>query len=362
MGTAPNLIYTPDTNFNGNDSFTFTANDGTDTSNPATITITVRPVNDDPTITTPASLATAEGTTLHHRHRRRHRRRHRDRHLERHPGPDVDNGATSAIANLATTTITCTDNGTYTITATASDGNATATARNRTHRRQRRPRHHHHQRPHRSAPHATPATITASITDPGTNDTHTCTIDWGDTAKNTPATITPGTPGTCTATHTYTTAATHTITITTTDDDNATTTTTTTISTQPPDVGNSVPVAAAQSVDTPEDVARPVVLEGSDTDRDRRAVVHRRITTSTRNPVGHSTEPDLHTRHQLQRQRLVHLHRQRRHRHLQPRHHHHHRAARQRRPHHHHAHVRSPPPKARPCRSPPPSPTSTATP
>ena len=45
------------------------------------------------------------------------------------PGPDVDNGATSAIANLATTTITCTDNGTYTITATASDGNATATAR-----------------------------------------------------------------------------------------------------------------------------------------------------------------------------------------------------------------------------------------
>jgi len=41
-GAAPNLIYTPiNDSFVGNDSFTFTVNDGTDTSNPATVTIEV---------------------------------------------------------------------------------------------------------------------------------------------------------------------------------------------------------------------------------------------------------------------------------------------------------------------------------
>ena|GEM_PF-1142958 len=47
-GTAPNLIYTPNANYNGTDSFTFKANDGQGDSNVATITITVAPVNDPP--------------------------------------------------------------------------------------------------------------------------------------------------------------------------------------------------------------------------------------------------------------------------------------------------------------------------
>ncbi len=47
-GTAPDLTYTPATNFNGPDSFTFTANDGTEDSGPATVDITVNPVNDPP--------------------------------------------------------------------------------------------------------------------------------------------------------------------------------------------------------------------------------------------------------------------------------------------------------------------------
>jgi PKD repeat protein len=47
-GTAPNLIYTPDANFNGSDSFTFKVNDGNADSNPATVSITVNPVNDPP--------------------------------------------------------------------------------------------------------------------------------------------------------------------------------------------------------------------------------------------------------------------------------------------------------------------------
>ena len=45
---APNLIYTPATNYNGSDSFTFTANDGHTNSLPATISLTIRPVNDRP--------------------------------------------------------------------------------------------------------------------------------------------------------------------------------------------------------------------------------------------------------------------------------------------------------------------------
>src|SRR5581483_9396100 len=40
-GVAPNLTYTPAAGFTGSDSFTFTANDGTVDSNPATLTIHV---------------------------------------------------------------------------------------------------------------------------------------------------------------------------------------------------------------------------------------------------------------------------------------------------------------------------------
>ena len=46
-GTAPDLIYTPNANYSGPDSFTFVANDGTSDSNTATISITVIAVNDD---------------------------------------------------------------------------------------------------------------------------------------------------------------------------------------------------------------------------------------------------------------------------------------------------------------------------
>lgn len=49
-GTAPNLTYTPAANFYGSDSFTFVANDGSADSNVATVSITVSPVNDAPTL------------------------------------------------------------------------------------------------------------------------------------------------------------------------------------------------------------------------------------------------------------------------------------------------------------------------
>ncbi len=48
-GSAPDLTYTPSQNYNGSDTFTFKANDGSLDSNTATITLSIQPVNDAPT-------------------------------------------------------------------------------------------------------------------------------------------------------------------------------------------------------------------------------------------------------------------------------------------------------------------------
>jgi hypothetical protein len=63
-GTAPNLTYTPNANYNGADSFTFTASDATLTSAAATISITVTAANDAPTATTIPNQAAIEGTAF----------------------------------------------------------------------------------------------------------------------------------------------------------------------------------------------------------------------------------------------------------------------------------------------------------
>ncbi|PYK07919.1 MAG: adhesin, partial [Verrucomicrobia bacterium] len=60
-GTAPNVTYTPNPNYNGNDSFTFKVNDGTVDSDVATVSITLSPVNDAP-VANSDSVATNEDT------------------------------------------------------------------------------------------------------------------------------------------------------------------------------------------------------------------------------------------------------------------------------------------------------------
>ena len=62
-GSAPDLTYTPAADFNGSDSFTFTADDGTATSTPAIVSISVTPVNDAP-VATADVYATSEETLL----------------------------------------------------------------------------------------------------------------------------------------------------------------------------------------------------------------------------------------------------------------------------------------------------------
>ena len=62
-GGIPNYTYVPAPNFNGSDSFTFKTNDGLLNSAPATVTITVRPVNDPPAASD-GSANTLEGASV----------------------------------------------------------------------------------------------------------------------------------------------------------------------------------------------------------------------------------------------------------------------------------------------------------
>lgn len=63
IGTVPNLIYRPATNFNGLDAFSFSVNDGMTNSIAATVNLTIRPVNDPP-VAFAQSLAVNEDTPL----------------------------------------------------------------------------------------------------------------------------------------------------------------------------------------------------------------------------------------------------------------------------------------------------------
>ncbi|MDH5631448.1 MAG: M4 family metallopeptidase [Gammaproteobacteria bacterium] len=135
-GTAPNLTYTPNANYFGADSFSFTASDGVGGSHTATVSITVTPVNDAPTVSTIADLPTDEDTATA---------------ALPFTVADVDNNvvnltvqATSSDVNLVpvanivfggsganrdVTVTPATDaNGSATITLTVSDGTATATS------------------------------------------------------------------------------------------------------------------------------------------------------------------------------------------------------------------------------------------
>lgn len=134
-------------------------------------------------------------------------------------GAGVDAGATCsfAAAGSVDTTITCTDDGSYTATLTADDGvndpvadSTTVTVTNAD--------------PSVSIsspadlsifPINTSIAVTAPFTDAGANDTHTCTVAWGD-GSTTPGTVSSGS---CSASHPYSGIGVFTVTVTVIDDD-----------------------------------------------------------------------------------------------------------------------------------------------
>jgi hypothetical protein len=62
-GTPPDVTYQPDANYNGADSFTFRVTDGNTFSAPATVSISVSPINDSPVVTN-RNIAATEDTPL----------------------------------------------------------------------------------------------------------------------------------------------------------------------------------------------------------------------------------------------------------------------------------------------------------
>jgi len=63
-GTAPNITYKPNPNYNGTDSFTFKVNDGKLDSNIATVSLTINPVNDPPVLASIGNKSIDEGRLL----------------------------------------------------------------------------------------------------------------------------------------------------------------------------------------------------------------------------------------------------------------------------------------------------------
>ncbi|QMU29621.1 choice-of-anchor tandem repeat GloVer-containing protein [Adhaeribacter radiodurans] len=63
-GTGANRTYTPKPNFTGKDTFTFTVSVGCQVSAPATVTITVSPVNDAPVLASIGKKTVVKGSTL----------------------------------------------------------------------------------------------------------------------------------------------------------------------------------------------------------------------------------------------------------------------------------------------------------
>src|SRR5262249_47969884 len=108
------FTYTPNANYNGADTFTYKANDGSLDSNVATVTLAITPVNDAPVVSVGPNQPVNEGPTV----------------AFTSTASDVDGDTLSylwnfgdgATATNATPTHLYADNGTYTATLTVNDG------------------------------------------------------------------------------------------------------------------------------------------------------------------------------------------------------------------------------------------------
>ena len=262
-GTAaanPNgsITFTPAANFHGPASFTYTVSDGEGGSDTATVTVTVTPVNDVPVADAGSDRTTPEGTGV----------------TLLGSGSDVDSTpltyswtpAAGLVPNgtVAQPTFTPGDDGTTTFTLGVCDDAAppacdatpdtmTVTASNVA--------------PDVSAPADqegdldVPFSGAVDFTDPGTADTHTATVDWGDEAQ-------PEDLGTVTSgfevEHTYAAAGAYDVTVCVTDDDGGEGCATFTVTI----FDGGAPVAVDDEDATAEDTPVPIFVLSNDADPD----------------------------------------------------------------------------------------------
>ncbi|MBN2149132.1 MAG: tandem-95 repeat protein [Anaerolineales bacterium] len=211
-GFAPHFTYTPDVNWNGTDTFTFTVNDGDLDSNIATVTIHVGSVNDDPLVNAGADLVADEGSEV------AFSGAYNDPGLHAPAAVEItwNFGDGAMVTGTLTPTHSYGDNDTYTVTLTITDelGGVGSdwllvTVAN-------------------VAPELSPIadlsvktgeifTVTAAFLDAGWLDVHTLTVAWSDGLTET-IPLPEGTQA-YPLSHAYTAAGTYTVTVTLLDDD-----------------------------------------------------------------------------------------------------------------------------------------------
>ena len=209
------FTYTPDLDFNGTDSFMYEISDTDSLSDNATVTVTVNSVNDPPVADANGPYTVDEGTELT---------------LDASGSYDVDgddlqfqwdfeNDGTwdTSWSDNSSANYTWYDNQSVTVKVQITDGelsdNATAsvTVLNVPPTVEAGP--------DQMVYSGENVTVAASFADPGTLDTHTATIDWGD-GNTGPGTVTEsGGSGNVTGSHTYYVPGIYTVTVTVEDDD-----------------------------------------------------------------------------------------------------------------------------------------------
>ncbi len=140
------------------------------------------------------------------------------------PSSGVDSGATCSFASPSSpsTSITCTDDGTYIATLTAGDGvNAPLSSSVLVTVSNAQPSVTITSAPGYAQQGST-AAVSAAFSDAGANDTHSCSIAWGDSSVTAGVVSESHGSGTCTGSHAYASTGSQNIVVSVTDDDGAT--------------------------------------------------------------------------------------------------------------------------------------------
>jgi PKD repeat protein len=209
------FTYTPDADYNGPDAFTYVASDGDLQSADVTVSITVEPVNDAPAADGGGPYVSDEGSAIA---------------FDGSASSDADNDPLTfgwtfgdgGSGNGATPSHTYVDDGAYTVTLIVSDGSATDDATMGVVVTNVHPAVGLPNGPVDPVPLGAETVVSASFTDPGTNDApFNATIDWGDGTSSDAVVTEASGAGTAAGAHTYAAQGMYMVTVRVTDKDGA---------------------------------------------------------------------------------------------------------------------------------------------